>query len=484
MKPADSDTSRESGPPKRLFAGAGWLALCKTFSQAFSWVGTFYVASQLVPSDYGLSSMATAFTEFAILLGNLGIGTTLIQRQHVDKEKADNLFTLTLILGMLLTVFTFGIAYFVAWYFQEPRLIRLTQFAAIAYLLNSVSIVPYNFLNRDMRFKERGIIDLASVLVSVASQIAMAAAGFGVWTLLAGVAIRLLVRTVLAFAYSGYRPALRLSWNQIKDDLGFSSQLILNMFLFIFRERSIPIILGRVISASQLGLLSFGGTLASIPNVKAVQLLREVLLPLLAKRTHNPREQLQGLWTAFKFSMLTVMPVYLCGFYYGETVLQFILGEQWRPMFPLFEVLCLVQVWVVLASIIATYNIARGKPLLTTRYELALALALPALTFIFRRSDLIDLAWLWGALYLGAYIGWILILFREEKKFLRDLIGLKLTVISVCAAGFAVDGLLVQGFAGENTASLTIARVAGFTLYYSVYLWTFHRPFLSGLRRK
>ncbi len=484
MKPSDLNTRKESGSSNRLFAGASWLAICKVVSQAFSWVGTFYVASQLVPSDYGLSSMATAFTEFAIMLGNLGIGTTLIQRPHVDKAKADNLFTTTLILGAILTVFTFVIAYFVAWYFNEPRLIRLTQFAAIAYLLNSISIVPYNFLHRDMRFKERGIIDLASVVVSVSAQIAMAAAGFGVWTLLAGVAVRLMVRTVLSFIYSGYRPALRLEWVQIKDDIGFSSQLILNMFLFIFRERSIPIILGRVISASQLGLLSFGGTLASIPNVKAVQLLREVLLPLLAKRTHNPREQLQGLWTAFKFSMLTVMPIYFCGFYYGETVLGFLLGEQWRPMFPLFEVLCLVQIWVVLAGIISTYNTARGKPLLSTRFELALALAVPSLTFIFRRAELIDLAWMWGSLYFVVYLVWISILFREEGKFLKDVLRLKVVVAGVCALGFLVDGLLMDAFSPDSTVFIMVVRVVGFSLYYLGFLRIFHWTFLAGLRNK
>ena len=66
----DVEIARLAQP--RVFAGAGWMALCKLGSQIFSWIGTFYVASRLSPTDYGLSNLSTAFTEFAVILTNLG----------------------------------------------------------------------------------------------------------------------------------------------------------------------------------------------------------------------------------------------------------------------------------------------------------------------------------------------------------------------------------------------------------------------------
>src|SRR3954470_19082615 len=91
-------------PARTVFVGAGWLAMCKAGSQLFSWIGTLYVASKLLPTDYGLSNMSTAFTEFAVILTNLGIGTTLVQKQEVDRDKVNTLFTATLILGSLLAL--------------------------------------------------------------------------------------------------------------------------------------------------------------------------------------------------------------------------------------------------------------------------------------------------------------------------------------------------------------------------------------------
>ena len=167
-------------------------------------------------------------------------------------------------------------------------------------MLSTLAIVPYNYLGRDMRFKERGLLDMYSVWASISVQIAMAAAGFGVWTLLFGVATRAGVRLWLAFRYSGYRPSLGFDWKIIRGDLGFSAQLTLNWFLFVLKERCIPIIIGRTQTVTQLGLLGFAGSLAAIPNLKVVQLLREVLLPLLARRHDRPGEQLRGLGTALR----------------------------------------------------------------------------------------------------------------------------------------------------------------------------------------
>lgn len=472
-----------------VFAGAGWLALCKLGSQIFSWIGTFYVASHLLPSDYGLSNLSTAFTEFAVILTNLGIGTTMVQRQEVDRDKVDNLFTATVGLGLLLALSAFALSYFGAWYFKNPELVVLTQFTALIYVLSSLTIVPYNFLNRDMRFKERGLLDMYSVIASITVQMVMAFLGFGVWTLLWGSAVRFFVRLALAFGYSGYRPRLHFDWNLLKEDIGFSAQLTLNWFLSVLKDRSIPILVGRAYSVSQLGLLGFAGSLSGIPNLKIVQLLREVLLPLLAKRSHNPAAQLSGLATALKVMALLVLPIYLCGWYYGEATLACILPEKWAPMFPLFEVLCLVQMWNVLASIVSIYNTAQGRPSRSTWFELAMAIVIPGATFAFRSLNLFHLAHLWSVLGAAVFLAWFAWQFRSERIFLRRFLGQLLSMTLVCAALFCLDKA-VAPFAsvhlGRTPAAWAIlaARLALFLSGYGLYLRLVHWDFLTGLRRK
>jgi teichuronic acid exporter len=475
---------------QKVFYGAGWLALSKLGSQIFSWAGTFYVATRLSPSDYGLSNLSTAFTEFAVILTNLGIGTTLVQRQETDAEKADNLFTATIGLGIILALSAIGLAYVGAWYFRDQRLVALTQFTAIIYLLSSLTIVPYNFLNRDMRFKERGLLDMYSVVASISIQIALAWLGFGVWTLLWGSATRFIVRLGMAFWYSGYRPRLRFDWKLLKEDIAFSARLTVNWLLFVMKERSIPIIIGRSFTVAQLGLLGFAGSLSGIPNLKIVQLLREVLLPLLSKRNHDPASQLRALGTALKVMALLILPIYLCGWHYGVDTLALILPERWVPMFPLFEALCLVQLWTVLASIVSIYNTAQGKPGRSTWFEGTMALLIPAVTLIGLHLELIQLAHIWSAVGATVFLAWFLWQFRGEPALARGFLGQALSAILVSGGLFAVDyaaAIFLDPAAGtgrEAAWMALLARIALFCGGYLLFLRLAHWKFLGSLRRK
>lgn len=468
----------------RIFAGAGWLAASKAGSQAFSWIGTLYVASRLTPEDYGLSNLSTAFTEFAVILTNSGIGTTLIQRQDDGRARADSLFTLTIGIGLFLAAVAFGLSYFGAWYFRNPALVPLTQFTALIYVFSTLAIVPYNHLNRDMRFKERGLLDMYSVWVSIAVQVVLATLGFGVWVLLWGGAARAFVRMWLAFRYSGYRPRMGFDWGILRGDLGFSAQLTLNWLLYVLKERSIPILIGRTQTVSQLGLLGFAGSLASIPNLKVVQLLREVLLPVLARRNGSPSEQLRGLGTALKVMALLIVPLYFCGYYYGGAVLRHVLPEKWIPMFPLFEVLCLVQLWTVLSSIVAIYNTAQGRPVRSTWYDLAMALLIPGATFALRSADLGLLAHVWSAIGGLAFAAWFALLFRRELGFAGRFLSRFAAVAAACAAIFLLDGLFLARHLPEGSLASTGLRLLFFLAAYGTFLRAFHWGFLKDLRRK
>jgi O-antigen/teichoic acid export membrane protein len=214
-----------------------------------------------------------------------------------------------------------------------------------------------------------------------------------------------------------------------------------------------------------------------------------VLLPLLSKRYNNPRSQLGGLATALRVMALLILPIYLCGWYFGEAALACILPPKWTAMFPLFEVLCLVQMWNVLASIVSIYNTAQSRPSRSTWFELSMALIVPAATLIFRSVDLFHLAHLWSAIGGSVFLAWFILQFRGEREFMRRFAGQVLSMALVCAALFCLDKA-VAPFAAAHLgrtpaawASLA-ARIALFLSGYGLYLRLAHWDFLVGLRKK
>jgi O-antigen/teichoic acid export membrane protein len=198
---------------------------------------------------------------------------------------------------------------------------------------------------------------------------------------------------------------------------------------------------------------------------------------------------LSGLGTALKMMALLILPLYLCGWFYGEAVLACILPQKWAPMFPIFEVLCLVQMWSVLASIVSIYNTAQGKPSRSTWFEVAMAVIVPAATFLFRKVDLLHLAHLWSALGATVFFVWFFWQFRSEGEFLRRFAGPLVSVILICAALFCIDKLVapLAPVAMDRTPEAWMvisARVALFLAGYGLYLRLAHWDFLLSLRKK
>jgi hypothetical protein len=158
-------------------------------------------------------------------------------------------------------------------------------------------------------------------------------------------------------------------------------------------------------------------------------------------------------------------------------------------MFPIFEVLCLVQMWNVLASVVSIYNTAQGKPSRSTWFEVAMAVTVPAATFAFRSMDLLQLAHIWSALGAAVFFAWFAWQFRSETVFLRRFAGPMASVILICGALFCIDKLIAplapvaMDRSPEAWASVS-ARVALFLAGYGLYLRLAHWDFLISLRKK
>ena len=113
---------------------------------------TLALARLLVPADFGLLGMATAFSGSIDALSTLGLQDALVRRRAEGNEIYDTAFTLQLIRAVLTSAILLVFAAPVAAWFKEPRLIQvLIVFAAASLIsgLENIGIVQYR---RELRF--------------------------------------------------------------------------------------------------------------------------------------------------------------------------------------------------------------------------------------------------------------------------------------------------------------------------------------------
>src|SRR5262249_59544499 len=80
----------------------------------------------LVPKDFGLVGMVTAFTGVLGLFRDFGLSSAAIQRESVTEDQFSTLFWINLLVGCLLAVLAVALSPGIPVFFHETPLVRVT----------------------------------------------------------------------------------------------------------------------------------------------------------------------------------------------------------------------------------------------------------------------------------------------------------------------------------------------------------------------
>ena len=146
-------------------------------------VSLMVLARLLNPKDFGLVGMVTAFTGVLILFRDFGLSAAAIQRPVVTEEQLSTLFWINVAVGAGLVLLILAMAPFIAMFYHEPRLLKVTAALSASFLFNAAGIQHGALLQRQMRFTTLAVISTISLVVSTALAIGAARAGWGYWAL-------------------------------------------------------------------------------------------------------------------------------------------------------------------------------------------------------------------------------------------------------------------------------------------------------------
>jgi PST family polysaccharide transporter len=131
--------------------GASWTVLARTGAVLVQFVAGIVLARLLLPEDFGIAAMLYAFSGFAILFVDLGIGPAVVQKARLSERDKSTAFWVNAIAGVLLTVLLGLCGPLLAGLFDEPELRTLTWLVALNFSL-SLGVVHSAMLEREFRF--------------------------------------------------------------------------------------------------------------------------------------------------------------------------------------------------------------------------------------------------------------------------------------------------------------------------------------------
>ncbi len=323
---------------KKSARGAAWASISRGVQQGTQMVSISVLAKLLDSTDYGLMAMGTVFINFLQLLGDMGTGSAIVQKEHVTPRLASSLFWANALLGLAGGIVLFFAAPGVAAFYHQPKVTLLLSVLAVSFPLAGIGMVPQSLLIREMEYRKLCIVEAGSAMLAATVAIVAAWNGFGVWSLVAGSLTSSVATAALSWSLSGWHPQWVLDWGEIRGVLGFSMNLTGFVFVNYLSRNTGHLVVGRFLGAEALGYYQMAYSLLLYPLQAVSSVLGRVMFVTLS-RIQSDQERFRGAMLRYLTLLGTVnFPVFLGLMVVAAPVITLFLAPKWAPVIPLFMI--------------------------------------------------------------------------------------------------------------------------------------------------
>ncbi len=316
-----------------MAAGEQYLRL------AIGFASIAIVSRLLTPTEIGVSVIGTGIMAIALGLREFATSDFLIQRREVVRDDIRTSFTLAFLLTALITLAMFALAPWFGSLYGEEQLARFVRIAAVAGLIEAVSLPIRGLLRREMEFGTLALVNTASATTTAGATILLALAGFSymsvAWAMLAAAG----VTTVLSFYFrpdlSILRPAFK-SWGSVLTFGGYNGA----SFVINRAYETLPqLVLGHLLPLSAVGLYNRAQTVSDIPDKIVLASVFSVAFPALAAEIRGGRGLKQPYLRALGYITVFYWPALVLLALLADPIVALLLGPQWRSVTPLLQVM-------------------------------------------------------------------------------------------------------------------------------------------------
>ena len=251
-------------------------------------ISTMILARLLTPLDFGLVAMVMSVMGFLRIFKDAGLSTATIQRNRITHAQVSNLFWINVLLSGFISLVMAACAPLIASFFHEPRLLGVTLVLSISFLLTGLAVQHLALLNRQMRFRAIALIEVGSMLVSVAIGVGLAWLKYGYWSLVWFQLSLPLVALFLTWSAHGWRPQLPTRGNGTGSFLRFGANLTASSFIYSIAGGADSLLIGRYSGLDSVGLYSRGGALLRRPLEQLLSPINAVFIPVLSMIQDQP----------------------------------------------------------------------------------------------------------------------------------------------------------------------------------------------------
>jgi O-antigen/teichoic acid export membrane protein len=318
-----------------------WNIFNILFSKTSRLITSIILARLLFPEDFGLYGVSLIVIRLGRRISNFGFSTVLVQKDEINRAEIDTIFTASFVLNLaVFSVLLAGAPYF-ARFVHNKAVVDLVRVIALTFIFNTFIMVGESLLKREMDFKHISIARSVRSAANYATAIVMALLGFGVWSLIGGEVVAVLVNMVLVLAFARWMPRLRYYHAVFKKLYSYGMRVSAVDYLNYFINNVDYMLIGRYLDMTALGYYERAFNLMSLTRRQVGRSMNEALFSAFSRIKNDPQRIVRNLKQIVNYTALIAYPVLIGLIFLAPSLVYNLYGPKWILTIKPLQIMCI-----------------------------------------------------------------------------------------------------------------------------------------------
>jgi O-antigen/teichoic acid export membrane protein len=350
---------------KQAINGTVWTILGYGISQSLRLGSNLILTRLLVPELFGLMALVNVFIIGLALFSDIGIRPSIIQNKRGDEPIFINTaWTIQVVRSVGVWLGCLAIAFPVAQFYEEPRLIWLIPVVGFNAIILGFTSTSLASLSRQMKISKLTIYEIVTQIISLAVMVIWAWFNPTIWALVAGNLASAISKMILSH-YLNPGQGNRFAWNKevIQEITTFGKWIMISTAITFLASQIDRLLLGKMLSLEMLGVYSIAFTISEIPRQIVMKVGSSVIFPVISRRADRPRQELRIKIKQQRWRLLMILALIVVAIVsFGDLLIAKLYDERYLAATWMLPILGL-GIWpTVLSETLGRCLGALGKP--------------------------------------------------------------------------------------------------------------------------
>jgi lipopolysaccharide exporter len=296
-------------------------------NKAVGLFSTIILARVLLPEDFGIVAIGVLTVGFFQILSNTGATQYLLRAESINDAKVNTSWTINIIIRGVLCLAIYGVSFYVADYYDDPRLKNLITILSLIFFMQAWENPGIIFFKRKQEYGSIVKVTIVGKIFAVSASVLIAVYFKSYWALVAGQATSALANLVGYYVIHSYRPRFELS--NAKKQWAFSGWMIPQSILGYFRTQLDTFLVSSIFGKAELGSYHTMKYIAFIPSSHLIVPMTETFLVEMRKAAVEGHNFYNVFSASLLLALLIAAPIAAFLLYFHESVTLLLLGNNW-----------------------------------------------------------------------------------------------------------------------------------------------------------